>query len=496
MKLPLGRIAEYLAVPADQLGPNFDRDTVATGYSIDSRTIKPGEVFFAVRGERMDGHDFLGQAFEKGAIAAVVSKEKFSELAERVGAGVHARLQLSTATPPALIPVEDTLIGLQLLAQAVRRLWARPLIAVTGSAGKTTTKEAIDHVLATRFHVHKSEGNFNNHFGLPLMLLKLEPEHDCAVVELGMSHLGEITALAQIARPDTGVVTNVAPVHLEFFKDIAEIARAKYELIESLPKTGTAVLNADDEFVSQFGKEFKGKVITYGLATNANVRAENVESKGEQGSAFDVLAGNRRERAVLPLVGSHNIHNALAAIAVALERGIPLPDTVASLATLAAADKRGQVVRIGNITVINDCYNSNPKALAAMVDAVAKMPAKRRIVVAGEMLELGPQGEAMHREQGKHIAEKGIDVLIGVRGLAAELVNAAKEKGMRAEFLPNAEAAGDWLAREAQQGDVSLLKASRGVKLEKALEKVSAMTHLPSPEPKPTTDGRQPTTKT
>jgi UDP-N-acetylmuramoyl-tripeptide--D-alanyl-D-alanine ligase len=488
MKLPLGRIAEYLGVPADELGPDFDRNALATGYSIDSRTIKPGELFFAVRGERMDGHDFLGQAFEKGTIAAVVSKQKFPELAERVAAGVHARPPISGADPPALIPVEDTLVALQLLAQAVRRLWARPLIAVTGSAGKTTTKEAIAHVLSTGFRVHKSEGNFNNHFGLPLMLLKLEPEHDCAVVELGMSHLGEITALAQIAQPDTGVVTNVAPVHLEFFKDIAEIARAKYELIESLPKSGTAVLNADDEFVSQFGKEFKGKVITYGLAPNANVRAESVEPKGEQGSVFDAVAGNRREHAALPLVGSHNIHNALAAVAVALERGIPLPEAVASLATMAAADKRGQVVRIGNITVINDCYNSNPKALMAMVNALAEMPAKRRIVVAGEMLELGPQGEAMHRESGQHIATRGIDVLVGVRGLAEMMVEAAKQKGVRAEFLANADAAGEWLARETRDGDVILLKASRGVKLEKALEKLSAI----RPQPK---QNRRPTTK-
>jgi UDP-N-acetylmuramoyl-tripeptide--D-alanyl-D-alanine ligase len=484
MKLPLGRIADNLGVPADELGPNFDRDAVATGYSIDSRTIKPGEVFFAVLGERMDGHDFLYQAFEKGAIAAVVSQAKSAALK----AGVHSR-------PPVLIPVEDTLLALQLLAQAVRRLWARPLVAVTGSAGKTTTKEAIAHVLASRFRVHKSEGNFNNHFGLPLMLLKLEPEQDCAVVELGMSHLGEITALAQIAQPDTGVVTNVAPVHLEFFKDIAEIARAKYELIESLPKGGTAVLNADDEFVSQFGKGFNGRVVTYGLTPNAYVRAENVESKGEQGSVFDVLAGNRRERATLPLVGSHNIHNALAAIAVALERGIPLPEAVASLATMAAADKRGQVVRIGNITVINDCYNSNPKALAAMVNALAEMPAKRRIVVAGEMLELGPQGEAMHRESGQHIAEKGIDVLVGVRGLAEKMVEAAKQKGMRAEFVANADAAGEWLARETRDGDVVLLKASRGVKLEKALEPLYAIGQQSLANLSATTDDRRPTTK-
>jgi UDP-N-acetylmuramoyl-tripeptide--D-alanyl-D-alanine ligase len=496
MKLPLGRIAEYLGVPANELPSSFNRDAVATGYSIDSRTINLGEVFFAVRGERMDGHDFLTQAFENGAIAAVVSKEKLPALAERIATGVHAHPpSLAGVTQPGLIPVEDTLVGLQLLAQAVRRLWARSLIAVTGSAGKTTTKEAIAHVLATRFRVHKSEGNFNNHFGLPLMLLKLQPEHDCAVVEMGMSHLGEITALAQIAQPDTGVVTNVAPVHLEFFKDISEIARAKYELIESLPQTGTAVLNADDEFVSQFGRDFKGKVITYGLAPHANVRAENVQSKGEQGSVFDVVAGNLRQRAVLPLVGSHNIHNALAAIAVALEHEITLPEAVASLATMAAADKRGQVVRIGNITVINDCYNSNPKALAAMVNALAEMPAKRRIVVAGEMLELGPQGETMHCESGQHIAKKGIDVLVGVRGLAEKMVDAAKQKGMRAEFLANADAAGEWLARETREGDVVLLKASRGVKLEKALEKISAINSKPAAESNPMTHDRRPTTK-
>ncbi|MCU1270845.1 MAG: UDP-N-acetylmuramoyl-tripeptide--D-alanyl-D-alanine ligase [Acidobacteriaceae bacterium] len=471
MKLPLWRVAEYLGVQENELGAPFQREALATGYSIDSRTIRPGEVFFAVRGEKMDGHDFVDQALEKGALAAVVSKEKLVTLTAHVAPDAPVRGGRKASAPTsALIPVEDTLLALQLLAQAVRRLWERPLIAVTGSAGKTTTKEAIAHVLATRFQVHKSEGNFNNHFGLPLMLLKLEPEHDCAVVELGMSRLGEITALAQIAEPETGVVTNVAPVHLEFFKDISEIARAKYELIESLPPSGTAVLNADDEYVSQFGRDFKGRVVSYGFGP-ATVRAENFESRGEQGSVFDVLVGNRVEHATLPLVGSHNVQNALAAIAVALEQGIAFSEAVASLATMTPADKRGQVVRIGNITVINDCYNSNPKALAAMVDALSDMAAKRRIVVAGEMLELGPQGEIMHGDAGRHIAEKGIDVLVGVRGLAAEMVNAAKQEGIRAEFLSTAEEAGEWLARETRDGDVVLLKASRGVKLEKALEK-------------------------
>ncbi len=449
MKLPLSRVAEFLEASGD-----FDRNAVAAGYSIDSRTIRPGELFFALKGEKMDGHDFVQQALGNGAVAAVVSTEKLSGFGSKTN----------------LIAVEESLTALQVLAKAVRRLWARPLIAVTGSAGKTTTKDAIAHILSSRFNVHKSEGNFNNHFGLPLMLLKLEPEHDVAVLELGMSHLGEITALAQIAQPETGVVTNVAPVHLEFFSSIAEIARAKYELVEALPASGTAVLNGDDEYVSQFGRDFKGKVITYGFGPACTVRSETLESRGDQGSAFDIVIGGRREHAILPLVGSHNVYNALAAVAVSLEHGLTLEEAAASLGTLVPADKRGQVVRLGNITVINDCYNSNPKALAVMVDALVLMPAKRRIVVAGEMLELGPQAETMHRDSGKHIAEKGIDILIGVRGLAAPMVDAANKIGARAEFVATPEEAGQWLAREGRDGDVVLLKASRGVKLEKALE--------------------------
>ena len=449
MKLALSRVAEFLSATGE-----FDRNALALTCSIDSRTLEPGALFFAVKGERMDGHDFVQQALSNGASAAVVRKDQIARYPDRTG----------------LLAVDDTLAALQTLATAVRRLWAKPLIGVTGSAGKTTTKEAIAHVLATRFRVLKSEGNFNNHFGLPLMLLKLETGHDLAVIEMGMSHRGEIAALARIAHPEIGVVTNVAPVHLEFFKSVAEIARAKYELIEALPPAGTAVLNADDEYVSQFGRDIRAKVITYGLRSSADVRAENIESRGPAGSVFDVVVGGCRERATLPLVGNHNVPNVLAAVAVGLQRGLSPSEAVAALASLAPADKRGQVVQIGNITVINDCYNSNPKALDAMVDALASMPAKRRIVVAGEMLELGPAGPEMHTRSGEHMAEKKIDVVLGVRGLAQQIVDATKGKGVAAEFVATPEAAGQWLARETREGDVVLLKASRGVKLEKALE--------------------------
>ncbi len=239
---------------------------------------------------------------------------------------------------------------------------------------------------------------------------------------------------------------------------------------ESLPAGGTAILNADDEYVSQFGRDFHGKVVLYGITHPADIRAENVESRGELGSTFDVVVGNCRKNAVLPLIGTHNIYNALAAIAVGLERGMALTETVEALASLAPADKRGQVVQLGNITVINDCYNSNPKAFDAMVDTLATMPAKRRIVVAGEMLELGPTAEQLHRGSGRHLAEMKIDVLIGVRGLAQQMVEAATAQGVQAEFFATPEAAGNWLASETREGDVVLLKASRGVKLEKALE--------------------------
>jgi UDP-N-acetylmuramoyl-tripeptide--D-alanyl-D-alanine ligase len=450
MKLPLSRVAEFLSAAGE-----FEHKAVAEGYSIDSRTVQPRDLFFAVQGERLDGHDFVDQALEKGAVAAVIRQDQ------------SARYPVKTR----LITVSDTLAALQTLASAVRRLWGKPLVGVTGSTGKTTTKEAIAHVLSTSFRVLKSEGNFNNHFGLPLMLLKIEPEHDLAVIEMGMSHAGEIAALAKIAQPEIGVVTNVAPVHLEFFDSVAGIARAKYELIEALPANGTAVLNADDEYVSQFGRDFRGKVVLYGSRPSADVRAENIQPRGAEGSAFDVVVGSCREKAALHMVGTHNIYNALAAVAVGLERGLSPSEAVSALASLVPADKRGQVVKLGNITIINDCYNCNPKALEAMIDALAAMPAKRRIAVVGAMLELGPAGDDLHRQAGEYIARKNIDLLLGVRGQAELMVEAASRARMRAEFVTTPEEAGEWLARETRDGDVVLMKASRGVKLEQALEK-------------------------
>jgi len=448
MKLPLWRIAEFVGARGE-----CDQESVAMGYSIDSRTLNAGDLFIAIAGERFDGHEYVQAAMEKGAVGAIVAAEKNV-----------------AGDPLRLLQVEDTVKALQLLGAAARRLWGKPLLAVTGSAGKTTTKEILAHILATRFRVMKSSGNLNNHIGLPLQLLKLEAEHDLAVVEMGMNHAGEIRALGALAHHDLAVVTTVAPVHLEFFGSLKEIARAKYEIIETLHSGGVAVLNADDEYVCQFGRDFKGKVVTFGTRRAADVSAHNIKLNGAEGSTFDLVVGSVGEPVTFPLVGEHNIYNALAAAAAAMERGLTPSQAAVALSGIAPPDKRGQVLQIGGATIINDCYNSNPRALEAMIDTLASMRAERRILVVGEMLELGPTAEALHRESGKHAAEKKIDLVIGVRGMARAVAEAACGAGTQAQFVETPEQAGEWLAHNLRPGDAVLLKASRGVKLERALE--------------------------
>lgn len=450
MKLPLWRIAEFVGAKGE-----CDQEAVAMGYSIDSRTLNAGDLFIAIDGERFDGHEYVQSVLEKGAVGAVVQAGKNV-------AGESTRL----------LKVDDTLKALQSLGAAARRLWGKPLLAVTGSAGKTTTKEILAHILAERFRVMKSSGNLNNHIGMPLQLLKLESEHDIAVVEMGMNHAGEIRELGKLAHHDLAVVTMVAPVHLEFFGSLAEIARAKYEIVETLPPGGTAVLNADDEYVSQFGRDFKGKVVTFGIRRAADVTAHNIKLNGAEGSTFDLVVGSVTAPVSFPLVGEHNIYNALGAAAAAMERGIEPSLAAKALSSIQPPDKRGQVLNINGATIINDCYNSNPRALNAMVDTLATMQAGRRILVAGEMLELGPTAETLHRESGKHAAEKKIDFVIGVRGLARAIAEAACGAGIQAQFVETPEQAGEWLQRNLRPGDAVLLKASRGVKLEKALEVV------------------------
>ncbi len=401
MKLTLGQIADW--THAEGI---FDTTHEAIGYSIDSRTIGAGELFFAVKGERVDGHDYVEAAIANGAVAAVVSQRWLppAEFDERK-----------------ILRVPDdcddcVLNAMQVLANHVRIAWGKRVIGVTGSAGKTTTKECIAQVLSAKFNVLKTEGNFNNHFGLPLTLLRLEPKHEVAVLEMGMNHAGEIRALARIAQPDWAVVSNVAAVHLEHFADgIAGIARAKYELVESLPHDGIAVLNGDDERVAAMGRGLGERAVFYGLRQGLQVRAEQVEEAGLDGSRFVVAADGVREAMHLRLMGAHNVMNALAAIAVGLQSGIGLAQCCAALEEMRPTAKRGEVIEWRGAKVINDCYNSNPRALESMVEALAQVQAARRIVVAGEMLELGPEAAQLHEHCGRAMAVARVDFVLGVR---------------------------------------------------------------------------------
>jgi len=423
-------------------------DARIRGWSIDSRTLGEGDLFFAIKGENFDGHRFIQAAFERGAIAAVVSEE------------------VSAAGRP-LLKVADTLNALQQLACWARRQWGHKIVAVTGSAGKTTTKDIIAAVLGVKYPVGKTTGNFNNHIGLPLSLLRMPGDAAVGVMEMGMNHAGEIRALAALARPDIGVVTNVGYAHVEAFQSIEEIALAKRELIESLPGDGVAVLNADDERVLAFRDVHRGQTLTYGLSPNADVRATNLEI-GAGESAFQVEGVQFRT----VLAGRHGIQNVLAGLAVGRLFGIELRELAPAIAAFAPGKMRGERSSLRGVTILNDSYNSNPEAARAMVDVLCAEPARRRIAVLGEMLELGFWAERLHRDLGKYVAGAGIDVLVGVRGMSQPMVEEARKAGLSnhaAFFFDQPEEAGAFLRDFIRQGDTILFKGSRGTHIERAL---------------------------
>ncbi|HLY62204.1 MAG TPA: UDP-N-acetylmuramoyl-tripeptide--D-alanyl-D-alanine ligase [Terriglobia bacterium] len=454
MQMSMGEVAAILGSLTGEGG------RVAGGYSIDSRTVRPGDLFFAIRGPRMNGHDFVAQALERGAVGAVVEK-----------GFLDSGLPVLSSS---LILVPDTTAALQKLALVVRRKWGRRLVAITGSAGKTTTKEMTAALLSQRLSVLKSPGNLNNDYGLPLALLQLEPSHEVAVVELAMSAPGEIASLARIAEPQVGVVTNVAPVHLQFFDSVDSIAAAKRELIENLPADGTAVLNNDDERVRRFNEGFRGKVVTFGLEPGALFQAVDLRQSGEPGTSFSVLGKGIKAEFKVNLPGRHNVKNALAAIATASLFDIPVPALQDALARFQTLHQRSEVLTLaGGITILNDSYNSNPLALEMMLDTLANWPTEgRRIVVAGEMLELGPASRALHHEAGRKCVQSEVDWLLAVQGDAQYILEGALEAGLRADhgrFFSTSEEAGNYCLSLGRQGDVILVKGSRGVHLEKVI---------------------------
>lgn len=451
----------------------------STSFAIDSRDVKAGDVFFALsqpdyknngfNGDFDDATPFVPSAFEKGAVACVVRRDRFEEHRDAL-AEYEDRL----------IFADDAIRALQELAHAVYLEWNKPVVAITGSAGKTTAKELTAQVLQSSGRkVLRNIKNYNNGLGHPLTVLNLAKDdtYDVAVLEMGMSTpMNEIRRLCRITPPDVAVELNVLPVHVEHLGSIENVEKAKAELVEGMKDGGTAVLNADDPRVLGMSALSRGPVITYGIHSPADVTASEIAFENFGNTRFILSTPSGRAEIEFPLNGRHNILNALAAAAVGHVFGMKAADIASSLADVEAPPQRGEILRFaGGFTVINDSYNSNPAALISMVQTLVDgaATAKRKIVVAGEMLELGAGAHAIHRQTGETVAAMGIDMLIGVRGLADDLVRGAETQGlMNSRFAADSDAAGEILASEIREGDVILVKGSRGVRTEKVVERL------------------------
>jgi UDP-N-acetylmuramoyl-tripeptide--D-alanyl-D-alanine ligase len=432
LTLALSAVASMVQAPP----PSFER--AIAGWSIDSRTLAPGDLFIALRGEIHDGHDYVGPALARGAAAALVSRPFEGPV----------------------LQVADTQRALEDLGRQVRRRWGGTIVGVTGSAGKTSTKDIIAALLSVAIPTGRTIGNLNNHIGVPLSILRLPDDCRVAVLEMGMNHAGEIAHLASIAGPDIGVVTNVGYAHIEHFAEGVEgIAAAKRELVEGLPASGVAVLNHDDPRVRAMAR---GRTVTFGLSEGADVRAEDV--KLTPGGARFRVGGVSFETS---LPGHHGIRNILAGVAVAGELGIAPERLTAVVREILPGKMRGERFTRNGVEIINDCYNANPDAVNAMLGVLRDSPARRRIAVLGEMRELGTWSEELHREMGRSAARHGVDLLVGVRGDARFAV---EEAGAGAVFFDEPAAAGAHLRRVAQAGDLVLFKGSRGTRVELALE--------------------------
>jgi UDP-N-acetylmuramoyl-tripeptide--D-alanyl-D-alanine ligase len=428
-------------------------DAEVRNWSVDTRTLADASLFFALKGPNHDGHNHVATAFSKGAVAAVVEYDV-------PGTGPLV------AGP--LIKVDNALEALQTLASQARLEWGGDVIALTGSAGKTTSKEIIAAMLAVAMPVEKTQGNLNNHIGLPLSLLRLDESARVAVLEMGMNHAGEIRTLAQIARPSVGLVTNVSWAHVENFDGIDGIAAAKRELIEELGPQGTAVLNADDPVVAKFADVHPGRTILYGESPKADVRVEDVVATSD-GLRFRVGKVSFESS----LTGRHYLLNIAAALSISFLYGLAPEKLQDCVRSLRPASMRGERLTHDGITIFNDCYNSNPGAVRAMLDVLRDTPARRRIAVLGEMLELGAWAERLHGDIGTYAASSGVDVLVGIRGEAQAMLVAAMRAGLSTSachFFETANEAGEFVRSIAAEGDAILFKGSRGVHVETALE--------------------------
>jgi UDP-N-acetylmuramoyl-tripeptide--D-alanyl-D-alanine ligase len=436
-----------------------DPGAVLDGAAIDSRAIRGGEVFFAFPGTRVDGHRFVPDALARGAGAAVVQED------------------LVAPTSGVLIRVGDTFQALHDLARFVRTRVPEKLVGITGSAGKTTTKELLGALLATRFKVAWTPGNLNNLYGFPLSLLNVPDGTEWMVAEMGMSTPGELRQLSLLGRPDAAVFTVVRPVHLEFFGTVQAIAEAKSELLAGLAAGGFVVANADDPEVTRIARRQGSRIVWYGIhaaADVADVRARDLtpEPDGGIGSRFTLEIAGRSAGVRLPLHGLYNVENFLAAAACAWALGLSLEEIAAGAAHVRPASMRGVVHRTGGFTLVDDSYNSNPDALDRALESAGTLGGARRVAVLGDMRELGPEAPRFHREAGERAARLGFGTVVAVGELSRELAAGARGAGVEAVWLPDAAAAADWAAGEVRPGDVVLVKASRGVGLDRVVKRL------------------------
>ena len=441
-----------------------DRALELAGVSIDTRTLAAGDLFVAVRGDRFDGADFAAAALEAGAGGVVVPR------------GYGSRLRAGRA--PVVIEVDDTIVALQALAHQVRRESGTKVVAITGSAGKTTTKEVTAEFLATRYRVIRNHGNLNNHIGLPLSLIDLRQRPEIAVVELGMNHRGEISTLVGIAEPEVRVWTNVGEAHLEFFGSIDRIADAKAEILERATPATVLVANADDERIAARSHAFAGRVVTFGVEHPSVVRASQVDDRGIDGIRALISTPRGRFDMETPLVGRMNLENVLAATAVAIECDIPLESLAERAKQLRPAAHRSEVVRLPRgITIIDDSYNANPTATECALDVLGReSTAFRRVAVLGEMLELGERAAALHENVGRAVVRAKVDLLLVVGGRpAAALAQAARAAGMPSgsvRWFATSDEAAEWAREAVRRGDVVLVKGSRGVRTDRVVDRL------------------------
>ena len=452
--LSLGEIARRTGGKVLQGSPALE----VRSYGIDSRQASPGELFFAVAGKR-DGHDFISAAADAGAAGAVISR---SVTVAQPGFG--------------LVQVPDVVAALQELARSLLSNWPVKVVGITGSIGKTTTKEFTAELLSSRLSVLKSEGNFNNQLGLALSLLRVEARHQAVVLEMGMNAPGEIRALTRVAPPDIAVITNVRPVHLQFFGSLEAIALAKKEILDGAKAGAAAVLNRDDPLVMKMAEGFPGPKVTFGLSPRSEIRADGLRRKGYEGLEFRLTFGKDKARVAFPFVNESHVPNLLAAVGVCRALGLSLADIVPRIAALKPFSMRGVLVDlVGDIHLYDDSYNSSPMALDAALRSLGVLKSKRKVAVLADMLELGESAQEFHRQAGEAVVRTGWDVLITVGPLALSIAEGAAKAGMpqaKVHSFPDSDSAAERIADLLREGDLVLVKGSRGMKTEKIMARL------------------------